>query len=129
MRRLRQGGGSTLSTPVSVTSTCPADGLPTSPSPLQVIVAALERTLGSDARTDRALRLLRPVLFAGVLAVLGVAFICVAASTTGTWWGLVSGLSLTVTSGGIAIVRLAIVRRRQSTAPSSAPGRQCPKDR
>jgi hypothetical protein len=114
MPRLHQRGGSVLPTSASASLTCPACETPASTSALRVIVAALERTLGSDARTDRALRLLRPVLFAGVLTVLGVTFICIAVSSTGTWWSLVSGVGLAVASAGTAIVRRAIGRRRRS---------------
>jgi hypothetical protein len=113
MRRLREGEGSGPPTPVPMSVTRPPVETLASPPALQVIVAALDRTLGSDARTERALRLLRPILFAGVLTVIGVAFIVVAVSTTGTWGSLVSGLGLTVASIGTAIASRAIVRRRR----------------
>jgi hypothetical protein len=118
MRRAREEEASVPPTPVSGSVTHPAAGAPASPSALQVVVAALDRTLGSDARTERALRLLRPVLFTGVLAVMGVALILVAVTTTGTWGSLVCGMGLTVASAGTAIVRHAIVRRQRRRDPS-----------
>lgn len=112
--RLRERGRSVPPTPVSVSVTRPAAETPA--SDLQVIVTALNRTLGSDARTERALRLLRPILFAGVLAVVGIAFIVVAVSAMGTWWSLVYALGLTVVSAGTAIVRR---RWRRDPSPAS----------
>jgi hypothetical protein len=116
MRHLREGERSVPPMPVSVSVTRPAAETPASPSNLQVIVAVLDRTLGSDARTERALRLLRPVLFTGVLAVVGVTFIVITVSAMDTWWSLVSGLGLAVASAGIAIVRH---RWRRDPSPAS----------
>jgi hypothetical protein len=120
MCRLRQGGASVRPTPVSVGVTRSAAEASASSSALQEVLAVLDRTLGSDVRTERALRLLRPVLFAGVSAVMAVAFIFVAVTTTGTWWSLVSGLSLTVASVGTAILQRWIVRLQRRKDPSPA---------
>jgi hypothetical protein len=105
MRRLREKGGSVPPTAVSIRATRPAADVPVVPSALQVVVAAWNRTLSSDARTERALRLLRPILFAGVLTILGVAFTVVAISATDAWWSLICGLGVTIVNAGIAIVR------------------------
>jgi hypothetical protein len=119
MRRLHEGGGAVPPTAVSVSVTRRAEA-PAFPSALQVIVAVLDRTLGSDARTERALRLLRPILFAGVVGVIGVAFIVVAIGTSNTWWNLISGLGLAVASAGTVIMRRAMVRRQRRSDPSQA---------
>jgi hypothetical protein len=119
MCRLRKRRESIPPTSAPTSVTRPATESPASPPTLQVIVASLDRTLGSDARTERALRLLHPVLSASVLTVIGVAFIVVAISTIGTWWSLVSQLGLTAVSVGAALMRRALVRRRKSD-PSPA---------
>jgi hypothetical protein len=120
MRHLRGGGGAVPPTPVSASVARPATEAPASPSALQVVVATLDRILGSDARTERTLLLLRPILFAGVLAVMGVALIVVVLSATSTWGSLVPGLGLTVASAGAVIVRRVITRRQRRRNPSPA---------
>lgn len=102
MCRLRERGGSVPSTGCV---TPPATNGAMVSSALHVIVASWDRTLSSDVRTERALRLLRPILVSGVLTILGIAFIVVTISITDTWWSLVCGLSVTVVNAGIAIVR------------------------
>jgi hypothetical protein len=81
------------------------------------IMEVLDRTLSSDARTERLLRLLGLVLFAGVLTVLGIVIIVIIVVNEGAWWSLIPGLGLTIAGAGTAIVRRRW-RKRDSTPAS-----------
>jgi hypothetical protein len=122
MRCLRGRGGSILPTGGAAR---PVAEEPSVVFALQVIVASLDRTLSSDARTERALRLLRPILAAGVLTFLGIMFTVATVSTTDTWRSLIWVLNIAVVNMVIAI----LWRRRRKDPPPALVVKPIPRQR
>jgi len=87
------------------------------------LLLTLEQVLGSEAKTARAVRLLRPVLLAVVGVVFGLAVIVALLVTSVPWFTVTSVLGGTVAGGGGA----ALVRcRRRSPPPPDFTGPGAP---
>lgn len=91
---------------------------------IQVCLDALKEVLASDDHTNRALRLLQPMLWASVVTVLGVTMIAVITALillvlgAGPWWeSLASAIGIAV----IGSVGTAVVRARGRRAARRRP--------
>lgn len=86
-----------------------SDGVSPDPPPAQAAVAiwakTIENVLNSDAKTRRAAQLLRPLLGAWVVMVVGAVTIVALLATSVPWWARASVLGVTAAAvGGAALV-------------------------
>jgi len=95
--------------------TAPSDTAAGQRTQSAALLRAFERAISSDAHTNRALRLLAPVLAALTVTILGAAIIVVSA---GAGWSFATGLGL-VGAGGIGAI--VATRRRRRSAPIQLP--------
>jgi len=111
-RRRERQAASTGPGPGQLVESTSTDKTAGQPIELSALLRAFEGAISSDEHNTRTLRLLRPVLVALIVIVLGVAVIAGIVIIAGAGWTLASGLGLAVAAGAGTTVA---ARRRRPT--------------